>query len=83
VALVDLALVDRVDVTTVVDNTADMLLPDVGLVRRWGLSGTGGPLPVVPSGVAVGGSTLDVLRAEHGYSALVDVYQGGRMHRVL
>jgi 7,8-dihydropterin-6-yl-methyl-4-(beta-D-ribofuranosyl)aminobenzene 5'-phosphate synthase len=26
---------------------------------------------------------LDFLRAEHGYSALVDVYRGGRMHRVL
>ena len=26
---------------------------------------------------------MDFLRAEHGYSALVDVYQGGRMHRVL
>jgi 7,8-dihydropterin-6-yl-methyl-4-(beta-D-ribofuranosyl)aminobenzene 5'-phosphate synthase len=75
--------VDRVDVTTLVDNTADMLLPDVGPVRRWGLSGTGGPLPVAPSGVAVGGSTLDFLRAEHGYSALVDVYQDGRIHRVL
>lgn len=60
-----------------------MLLPDVAPVRRWGLSGTSGPLPVALSGVAVGGSTLDFLRAEHGYSALVDVYQGGRMHRVL
>lgn len=81
--LIALEPVDRVVVTTLVDNTADMLLPDVGPVRRWGLSGTGGPLPVAPSGVAVGRSTLDFLRAEHGYSALVDVYQGGRMHRVL
>ncbi len=81
--LLNLEPVDRVDVTTLVDNTADMLLPDVGPVRRWGLSGTSGPLPVAPSGVAVGGSTLDFLRAEHGYSALIDVYQGGRMHRVL
>lgn len=76
--LIALEPVDRVVVTTLVDNTADMLLPDVGPVRRWGLSGTGGPLPVAPSGVAVGRSTLDFLRAEHGYSALVDVYQGGR-----
>jgi 7,8-dihydropterin-6-yl-methyl-4-(beta-D-ribofuranosyl)aminobenzene 5'-phosphate synthase len=83
VTLVALEPVDRVDVTTLVDNTADMLLPDVGPVRRWGLSGTSGPLPVAPSGAAVGGSTLDFLRAEHGYSALVDVYRGGRMHRVL
>jgi 7,8-dihydropterin-6-yl-methyl-4-(beta-D-ribofuranosyl)aminobenzene 5'-phosphate synthase len=83
VTLIALEPVDRVVVTTLVDNTADMLLPDVGPVRRWGLSGTGGPLPVAPSGVAVGRSTLDFLRAEHGYSALVDVYQGGWMHRVL
>jgi 7,8-dihydropterin-6-yl-methyl-4-(beta-D-ribofuranosyl)aminobenzene 5'-phosphate synthase len=83
VTVLNLEPVDRVDVTTLVDNTADMLLPDVGPVRRWGLSGTSGPLPVAPSGVSFGGSTLDFLRAEHGYSALVDVYQGGRMHRVL
>jgi 7,8-dihydropterin-6-yl-methyl-4-(beta-D-ribofuranosyl)aminobenzene 5'-phosphate synthase len=83
VTLVALEPVDRVDVTTLVDNTADMLLPDVGPVRRWGLSGTSGSLPVAPSGAAVGGSTFDFLRAEHGYSALVDVYRGGRMHRVL
>jgi 7,8-dihydropterin-6-yl-methyl-4-(beta-D-ribofuranosyl)aminobenzene 5'-phosphate synthase len=55
--LLELAPLDRVDVTTSVDNTADMLLPDVGPVRHWGLSGTSGPL--------------------------VDVYQGGRTHRVL
>jgi 7,8-dihydropterin-6-yl-methyl-4-(beta-D-ribofuranosyl)aminobenzene 5'-phosphate synthase len=82
-AVIDLDPVDRVDVTTLVDNTADMLLGDVGPVRRWGLSSAAGPLPVAPSVVSVGGSTLDVLRAEHGYSALVDVYRGGRMHRVL
>ena len=81
--LLTLEPVDRVDVTILVDNTADMLLPDLEPVRRWGLSGTSGPMPVALSGVAVGGSTLDFLRAEHGYSALVDVYQGGRTHRVL
>jgi 7,8-dihydropterin-6-yl-methyl-4-(beta-D-ribofuranosyl)aminobenzene 5'-phosphate synthase len=75
--------VDRVEVTVLVDNTTDMLLPDAGPVRRWGLAGTAGPLPVVPSDVAVGGSTLDPLRAEHGYSALVDVQRGDRSHRVL
>jgi 7,8-dihydropterin-6-yl-methyl-4-(beta-D-ribofuranosyl)aminobenzene 5'-phosphate synthase len=75
--------VDRVVVTTVVDNTADMLLPDVGLVRRWGLSGTAGRIPVVPSDVTIGGATLDFLRAEHGYSALLEVTRAGRTHRVL
>ena len=75
--------VDRVVVTTVIDNTADMLLPDGGLVRRWGLSGSAGPLPIVPSDVAEGGSTLDFLRAEHGYAALLDVTTGTATHRIL
>ena len=42
--------VDGVDVTTLMDNSSDALLPDEGLVRRWGLAGTAGPLPVVPNG---------------------------------
>ena len=82
-ALVDLIPVDRVDLTTLVDNSADMLLPDRGLVRRWGLSGSAGPLPIVPSDVAEGGSTLDFLRAEHGYSALIELHHDGRRRRVL
>ncbi len=83
VALVDLIPVDRVDLTTLVDNSADMLLPDRGVVRRWGLSGSAGPLPIVPSDVAEGGSTLDFLRAEHGYSALIELHHDGRRRRVL
>jgi 7,8-dihydropterin-6-yl-methyl-4-(beta-D-ribofuranosyl)aminobenzene 5'-phosphate synthase len=65
--------VDSVSITTLMDNAADALLPDEGLVRRWGLSGTAGPLPIVPSGVATTGSTLDFLRAEHGFSAMIEV----------
>ena len=38
--------VDAVTVTTLMDNSCDALLPDEGLVRRWGLAGTAGPLPV-------------------------------------
>lgn len=66
--------VDRVVVTTVVDNTADMVLPDVGLVRRWGLAGNAGPIPIVPSDVTIGGTTLDFVRAEHEFT-------GHREHR--
>lgn len=33
---VELRPVDAVDVTTLVDNSSDVLLPDVGPVRRWG-----------------------------------------------
>ena len=65
--------VDSVSVTTLMDNSSDALLPDEGLVRRWGLNGTAAPLPVIPSGVAMGGTTVDFLRAEHGFSALIEV----------
>ena len=49
--------VDGVHLTTVMDNSCDVLLPDVGLVRRWGLAGSAGPLPVLPSELADDGST--------------------------
>jgi 7,8-dihydropterin-6-yl-methyl-4-(beta-D-ribofuranosyl)aminobenzene 5'-phosphate synthase len=75
--------VDGVAVTTLMDNASDVLLPDRGLVRRWGPFGTAGPMPVVPTKMAEGGMTLDVLRAEHGFSALVEVKVGGRTRRVL
>jgi 7,8-dihydropterin-6-yl-methyl-4-(beta-D-ribofuranosyl)aminobenzene 5'-phosphate synthase len=65
--------VDSVTITTLMDNSSDALLPDEGLVRRWGLNGTAGPLPIVPSGVATTGRTLDFLRAEHGFSAMIEV----------
>jgi hypothetical protein len=77
VTLLRLEPVDRVDATTLVDNAADMLLPDARPVRRWGLSGTSGPLPVALSSVVVGGSTLDFLRAEHGYSAPAAIEDAG------
>lgn len=75
--------VDGVDVTTVVDNSSDVLLPDQGLVRRWGPIGTAGEIPVVPTEFAEGGKTADYLRAEHGFSALVEVHDGGARRRVL
>ena len=75
--------VDGVRVTTLVDNSSDILLPDEGLVRRWGPGGSAGPLPILPTELAVGGTTLDVLRAEHGFSALIEVQAGGRARRVL
>jgi 7,8-dihydropterin-6-yl-methyl-4-(beta-D-ribofuranosyl)aminobenzene 5'-phosphate synthase len=80
---VTLEPVDGVLVTTLIDNASDILLPDEGLVRRWGLSGSAGPLPIMPTELAADGTTLDVLRAEHGFSALVEVRAGGRTRRVL
>ena len=75
--------VDGVDVTTVVDNSSDVLMPDEGLVRRWGLVGTAGEIPVIPTELAEGGKTVDFLRAEHGFSALIEVWAGGGRRRVL
>ena len=65
--------VDSVSITTLIDNSSDALLPDEGLVRRWGLYGTAGPLPIVPNGMSLSGAGPDFLRAEHGFSAMIDV----------
>jgi 7,8-dihydropterin-6-yl-methyl-4-(beta-D-ribofuranosyl)aminobenzene 5'-phosphate synthase len=75
--------VDGVHITTLVDNSCDVLLPDRGLVRRWGLAGTAGEIPVVPTEMAEGGKSLDFLRAEHGFSALIELVQDGGRRRVL
>lgn len=81
--LIPLTPVDGVHVTTLVDNSSDMLLRDEGLVRRWGPSGSAGPLPVVPSEISMDGTTVDALRAEHGFSALIEVHAGASARRVL
>jgi 7,8-dihydropterin-6-yl-methyl-4-(beta-D-ribofuranosyl)aminobenzene 5'-phosphate synthase len=75
--------VDGVRITTLMDNSSDALLPDEGLVRRWGLSGSAGPLPIVPNGMSVTGTSVDFLRAEHGFSALIEVSDGDGVRRVL
>jgi len=80
---ITLTPVDSVHITTLMDNSSDALLPDEGLVRRWGLSGSAGPLPVVPNGMALDRRSVDFLRAEHGFSALVEIRAGGGTRRVL
>jgi 7,8-dihydropterin-6-yl-methyl-4-(beta-D-ribofuranosyl)aminobenzene 5'-phosphate synthase len=71
--------VDRLTITTLVDNVTDSLLGDEGPARRPGM----GAAPRVPSPLAVGGDSDDALRAEHGFSALVTVEKEGRSTRVL
>ena len=73
---ISLAPVDGVHITTLMDNSSDALLPDEGLVRRWGFNGTAGPLPVLPAEFAQEKQNFDFLRAEHGFSAMVEA--GGR-----
>ncbi|HVW45291.1 MAG TPA: MBL fold metallo-hydrolase [Amycolatopsis sp.] len=74
--------VSGVHITTLVDNTYDALLPSDDLVRRRGI-GSVPPLPSAPSDVALSGSTLDSLRAEHGFSALVELHTDTGTRRVL
>jgi 7,8-dihydropterin-6-yl-methyl-4-(beta-D-ribofuranosyl)aminobenzene 5'-phosphate synthase len=60
--------VDSLTVTTLVDNVSDILLTDDGPARR------------APFALA---TTGNVLRAEHGFSALVTITKGERTTRVL
>ena len=75
--------VGGVRITTLIDNAIDVLMPDQGFIKRWGPVGTSSPIPSIPAEVADGGKTVDFLRAEHGYSALIELEKAGRAHRVL
>ena len=67
------------EITTLVDNVADMLLVDEGPARRPKL-GSG---PRVPAPVLDSGEAFDALRAEHGFAALVSFSRGDQDHSVL
>ena len=72
--------VESLTITTLVDNVTDILLLDEGPAIRAPIDSRA---PRVPSPLIEGGQTLDALRAEHGFAALVTISQGGREHRVL
>ncbi|SNT62971.1 7,8-dihydropterin-6-yl-methyl-4-(beta-D-ribofuranosyl)aminobenzene 5'-phosphate synthase [Asanoa hainanensis] len=82
-ASVALRPVDGVHVTTLIDNYTDVLLPDEGPIKRWGAIGTGGRAAPVPDSISVSGQTGDGLRAEHGFSALVELRVAGGVRRIL
>jgi 7,8-dihydropterin-6-yl-methyl-4-(beta-D-ribofuranosyl)aminobenzene 5'-phosphate synthase len=69
--------VDAVEITTLVDNVFDALLPGGERVRRAGRG------PEVAAALFEGGSTTAGLRAEHGFSALVTVRRGERSTTLL
>jgi 7,8-dihydropterin-6-yl-methyl-4-(beta-D-ribofuranosyl)aminobenzene 5'-phosphate synthase len=75
--------VDHVRITLLVDNATDVLLADEGPVRRWGLSGSAGRPTVLGSSATENGKTVDFLRGEHGFSALVELRANGNARRVL
>ena len=74
--------IESVAVTAIVDNAADMLLTDSGPAKRWGMFGRGQPA-AREARTLEGGMAIDQPRAEHGFSALVDVTVAGRTHRLL
>jgi len=79
----DVALepVDSVAITILVDNVSDMLLQDQGPAKRPRLGDPAAPRE--PAAFMVGGQTVDALRAEHGFSALVTLEKEGRARSVL
>jgi 7,8-dihydropterin-6-yl-methyl-4-(beta-D-ribofuranosyl)aminobenzene 5'-phosphate synthase len=72
--------VEAVRITTLVDNSTDMLMTDLGPAKR-PILGAG---PWMPNPYAVGGTTPEPLLAEHGFSVLIEVVQqSGAVRRFL
>jgi 7,8-dihydropterin-6-yl-methyl-4-(beta-D-ribofuranosyl)aminobenzene 5'-phosphate synthase len=71
--------VDEIVITTLVDNSYDGLMSDMGPARRTSLGRT----PRVPAPQFEQGETVRGLVAEHGFAALVTVRRGDRRHTVL
>jgi len=65
-----LKTVDRIEVTTLMDNYVDLLLPSTDIIVR-------------PPLAKEGKINADTLLAEHGLSLLVTVYQGEDKHTIL
>jgi 7,8-dihydropterin-6-yl-methyl-4-(beta-D-ribofuranosyl)aminobenzene 5'-phosphate synthase len=74
--------VDRVVLTTLVDNLSDMLLLDRGPAKRFGALSMAG-MPRVPEPLFEQGETVDGLHAEHGFSILVTVERGDRRSHIV
>jgi 7,8-dihydropterin-6-yl-methyl-4-(beta-D-ribofuranosyl)aminobenzene 5'-phosphate synthase len=71
--------VDAVTVTTVMDNSLDLFMPDQGVAHRVSLQVS----PSVPCAVMTDRQVPDALIAEHGFSALVTVTKGESRSHVL
>ena len=69
-ASVSLKSVDRIEVTTLMDNYVDLLLPSTDTIIR-------------PPLAKEGKINADTFLAEHGFSVLVTVYQGENKHTIL
>jgi 7,8-dihydropterin-6-yl-methyl-4-(beta-D-ribofuranosyl)aminobenzene 5'-phosphate synthase len=69
--------VDRVTLTTLVDNTSDMLLMDRGPAKRVGVLAMAAA-PRIAEPLFEERETVEALHAEHGFSMLVTVERGDR-----
>ena len=76
---ISLEPVDEVIVTTLVDNSYDGLLADMGPARRMAM----GQTPPVPAPQFEQGVTVPGLVAEHGFAALVTTRRGDEGHTLL
>jgi 7,8-dihydropterin-6-yl-methyl-4-(beta-D-ribofuranosyl)aminobenzene 5'-phosphate synthase len=72
--------VDAVVITTLVDNTYDVFMPDQGPATRSGPGSTTGRLD---AHLMLKHTVPDQLIAEHGFSLLLDITRQGRTHRIL
>jgi 7,8-dihydropterin-6-yl-methyl-4-(beta-D-ribofuranosyl)aminobenzene 5'-phosphate synthase len=71
--------VDEVVITTLVDNSYDGLMADMGPARRVPMART----PRVPAPQFERGETVPGLVAEHGFAAIVTTRRGERRHTLL
>jgi 7,8-dihydropterin-6-yl-methyl-4-(beta-D-ribofuranosyl)aminobenzene 5'-phosphate synthase len=74
--------VDRVVLTTLVDNLSDMLLLDQGPAKRFGVLSLA-TMGRIPEPLFEQGETVEGLHAEHGFSMLVTVERGDRRTHIV
>jgi 7,8-dihydropterin-6-yl-methyl-4-(beta-D-ribofuranosyl)aminobenzene 5'-phosphate synthase len=79
---ITLTPVDAVTLTTLVDNSTDLLLPDQGPMHRHGLLAAASASRLATN-VLDTGETYDIPLAEHGFSMLVTVTRNGHDHHLL
>jgi 7,8-dihydropterin-6-yl-methyl-4-(beta-D-ribofuranosyl)aminobenzene 5'-phosphate synthase len=71
--------VDSLTVTALIDNVTDVFMPNQGPARRWPFN----RFDRRPMALMEGGTGLDTLLAEHGFSMLVSVTKNGDRHDIL
>ncbi len=76
---IDLEPVDQVTITTLVDNSYDGLMVDMGPAKRTAMGRT----PRVAAPQFAQGETVPGMVAEHGFSALVTTKRGNTTHTLL